>query len=211
MSNRKVVKRYANRKLYDTERSCYVTLDDISSMIKAGEDVQVVDNKSGEDLTTVTFAQIIFESEKKNSVMPLSLLRGLIQDGGDAIGHFYRDQVDQVRAKAQDIRTATEKLQKDVENRIENVSRVFKRDERGEGEGEGTETAPSMTAEERHNLISELVNRSQKTFEELQRNIDQAVKAPVGAVSRYASIGREMDEIRAKLSDLESRLENLPN
>lgn len=208
MPNRKVVKRYANRKLYDTERSCYVTLDDIAAMIKAGEDVQVVDNKSGEDLTTVTFAQIIFESEKKNSVMPLSLLRGLIQDGGDAISHFYRDQVDQVRAKAQDIRSATEKLQKDVENRIENVSRVFKKGEPG---AEGANDAAPMTAEERHNVISELLNRSQKTFEEIQRNIDQAVKAPVGAVSRYASIGREMDEIRAKLSDLESRLENLPN
>ena len=206
MSNRKVVKRYANRKLYATERSCYVTLDDISGMIKAGEDVQVVDNKSGEDLTTVTFAQIIFEGEKKNSVMPLSLLRGLIQDGGDAIGHFYRDQVDQALAKAQDFRSATEKLQKEVEHRIENVSRVFKREDGNPGEEES-----AMTEEERHTVISELVTRSQRTFEELQRNIDQAVKAPVGAMSRYASIGREMDEIREKLSDLESRLENIPN
>ncbi|MEO1172965.1 MAG: polyhydroxyalkanoate synthesis regulator DNA-binding domain-containing protein [Myxococcota bacterium] len=202
MSNRKVVKRYANRKLYDTERSCYVTLDDISSMIKGGEDVQVVDNKSGEDLTTVTFAQIIFESEKKNSVMPLSLLRGLIQDGGDAIGHFYRDQVDTVRAKAQDFRTAAEKLQKDVET---NVQRVFKRG------GEAAEDESAMTVEERHNVITELVTRSQRTFEELQRNVEEAVKAPVGAVSRYASIGREMDEIREKLTDLESRLEGIPN
>lgn len=203
MSNRKVVKRYANRKLYDTERSCYVTLDDISSMIKGGEDVQVVDNKSGEDLTTVTFAQIIFESEKKNSVMPLSLLRGLIQDGGDKIGHFYQNQVDSVRAAAQDFRSAAEKLQKDVET---NVQRVFKRG----GEG-GEEEEEAMTVEERHNVITELVNRSQKTFEELQRNVEEAVKAPVGAVSRYASIGREMDEIREKLTDLESRLEGIPN
>ncbi|MEM6273732.1 MAG: polyhydroxyalkanoate synthesis regulator DNA-binding domain-containing protein [Myxococcota bacterium] len=208
MTNRKVVKRYANRKLYDTERSCYVTLDDISGMIKAGEDVQVVDNKSGEDLTTVTFAQIIFESEKKNSVMPLSLLRGLIQDGGDAIGHFYRDQVDTVRAKALDIRTVAEKLQKDVENRVENVSRVFKR---GDEKDETIDGESSMTDEERHNAITELVNRSQKTFEELQRNVEEAVKAPVGAVSRYASLGREMDEIRDKLTDLESRLEKLPS
>ncbi|MEM6730678.1 MAG: polyhydroxyalkanoate synthesis regulator DNA-binding domain-containing protein [Myxococcota bacterium] len=203
MSNRKVVKRYANRKLYDTERSCYVTLDDISGMIKAGEDVQVVDNKSGEDLTTVTFAQIIFESEKKNSVMPLSLLRGLIQDGGDAISDFYQNQVDTVRARALDIRTAAERIQKDVED---NVSRVFKRD----GKGEPTPEELSMTVEERHNLITELVTRSQRTFDELQRNLDQAVKAPVGAMSRYAGMGREMDEIREKLADLESRLEQLP-
>ena len=64
MSSAKIVKRYANRKLYDTERSCYVTLDDISQMIKAGDEVRVIDNKSGEDLTSVTLAQIIFETEK---------------------------------------------------------------------------------------------------------------------------------------------------
>ena len=66
----KIVKRYANRKLYDTERSCYVTLDDIALMIRAGDEVKVVDNKSGEDLTSVTLAQIIFETEKKKSFMP---------------------------------------------------------------------------------------------------------------------------------------------
>ena len=79
MSAAKIVKRYANRKLYDTERSCYVTLDDIAVMIRSGEEVTVVDNKSGEDLTSVTLAQIIFETEKKSSFMPLGLLRGIIR------------------------------------------------------------------------------------------------------------------------------------
>ena len=82
MAGPKIVKRYANRKLYDTERSCYVTLDDISLMIRSGEDVTVIDNKSGEDLTSVTLAQIIFETEKKKHFMPLNLLRGLIQNSG---------------------------------------------------------------------------------------------------------------------------------
>src|SRR5512142_1698703 len=96
----KTVKRYANRKLYDTERSCYVTLEDIAGMIKAGDEVRVVDNKSGEDLTTVTFAQIIFETEKKASFMPIGLLRDLIRDGGETIGQFAREQADKVQAKA---------------------------------------------------------------------------------------------------------------
>src|SRR3954452_8993342 len=99
MSATKIVKRYANRKLYDTERSCYVTLEDISVMIKAGDEVRVVDNKSGEDLTSVTLAQIIFETEKKKSFMPLSLLRGLIQEGGDALGGSVRDRVAGVSSK----------------------------------------------------------------------------------------------------------------
>src|SRR5204862_499709 len=83
MPGPKIVKRYANRKLYDTERSCYVTLEDISTMIKAGEEVRVVDNKTGEDLTSVTLAQIIFETEKKASFMPLGVLRDIIQNGGE--------------------------------------------------------------------------------------------------------------------------------
>ncbi|MEZ4271936.1 MAG: polyhydroxyalkanoate synthesis regulator DNA-binding domain-containing protein [Myxococcota bacterium] len=61
----KIVKRYANRKLYDTERSCYVTLDDIATMIKVGDEVQVIDNKSGEDLTSVTLAQIILRRRRR--------------------------------------------------------------------------------------------------------------------------------------------------
>ena len=61
----KIIKRYQNRKLYDTVDSCYVTLEDIRDMIKMGEDVRVIDNATKEDLTSVTFAQIIFEEEKK--------------------------------------------------------------------------------------------------------------------------------------------------
>ena len=103
MSAAKIVKRYANRKLYDTERSCYVTLDDIAVMIRSGEEVTVVDNKSGEDLTSVTLAQIIFETEKKSSFMPLGLLRGIIQESGESIGGFARGQVETVQKSAQEI------------------------------------------------------------------------------------------------------------
>ena len=57
----KVIKRYTNRKLYDTVESRYVTLDEIAQMIKAGAEVQIIDNRTKEDLTSVTLAQIIFE------------------------------------------------------------------------------------------------------------------------------------------------------
>src|SRR5215831_767007 len=86
MSELRVIKRYANRKLYDTRRSRYVTLDEISEMIRAGEDVKIIDNTSKEDLTSVTLAQIIFEEEKKQrSFLPLSAMRNIIQSGGEAI------------------------------------------------------------------------------------------------------------------------------
>ena len=63
----RIVKRYQNRKLYDTSASRYVTLDDIATLIREGEDVQVIDNQNQEDLTSVTLTQIIFEQEKKKA------------------------------------------------------------------------------------------------------------------------------------------------
>ena len=57
----KIIKRYSNRKLYDTEQSTYITLDEIQEMVKSGDDIRIIDNKSKEDITNVTLAQIIFE------------------------------------------------------------------------------------------------------------------------------------------------------
>ncbi len=85
----KIVKRYSNRKLYDTERSRYVTLEEIARMIKEGEEVQIIDNKSGRDLTAVTLTQIIYEEEKQKSRMPLSMLRNLIQASGETLQDFW--------------------------------------------------------------------------------------------------------------------------
>lgn len=80
----RIIKRYANRKLYDTDQSSYVTLDEIAEMVSAGADVQIIDNRTGEDLSSVTLAQIVFEQEKKQSgAIPLVALRQMIQSGGE--------------------------------------------------------------------------------------------------------------------------------
>jgi polyhydroxyalkanoate synthesis repressor PhaR len=60
----RVIKRYANRKLYDTRESRYVTLQQIAEYVRVGEDVQIIDNKTKEDLTNVTLAQIVYEQER---------------------------------------------------------------------------------------------------------------------------------------------------
>ena len=89
MSETRVIKRYANRKLYDTQHSRYVTLDQIAEMIRGGDDVKIIDNKSKEDLTSVTLAQIIFEEEKRQkSFLPLQAMRNIIQSGGESITHL---------------------------------------------------------------------------------------------------------------------------
>ena len=85
----KIIKRYQNRKLYDTQQSCYVTLDDIAKMIRQNEDVVVIDNKSKNDITAATLTQIIFESEKKvGQYAPLFTLREIIQNGTGSISGY---------------------------------------------------------------------------------------------------------------------------
>lgn len=83
---RRVVKRYANRKLYDTTSSRYVALDDVAAFVRRGDEVEVTDNETGEDLTAVTLAQIILEDErKKKSFLSLPVLQDLVRYGGDAL------------------------------------------------------------------------------------------------------------------------------
>ena len=82
----KIIKRYQNRKLYDTSDSCYVTLEDIAEMVKLGDDVQIIDNTNKEDITSITLAQIIFEEQKKKTnVLPLGTFRQIIQGSGSAL------------------------------------------------------------------------------------------------------------------------------
>ena len=86
-----LIKRYPNRKLYDTEAKSYVTLDDITQMIRAGQDVHVIDHETGDDLTSLTYTQIILEQEKKKTgFLPRSLLASLIRTGGDTLEQVVR-------------------------------------------------------------------------------------------------------------------------
>ena len=77
-----VIKRYSNRKLYDTQESRYVTLEEIEEMIRAGKEISVVDAASGEDLTAVTLTQIILENERNHrGNLPIGFLHQLIKHG----------------------------------------------------------------------------------------------------------------------------------
>lgn len=80
-----LIKRYANRKLYNTETSRYITLKGIAELIEQGEDVRVIDNESGEDITSVTLSQILVDTERMNHSVPRTLLSDLIQKSGDAL------------------------------------------------------------------------------------------------------------------------------
>jgi polyhydroxyalkanoate synthesis repressor PhaR len=81
------IKKYANRRLYNTGTSTYVTLEDLATMVKEGEDFVVYDAKTGEDITRTVLAQIIFEQENKEgqSLLPITFLRQLIRFYGDSM------------------------------------------------------------------------------------------------------------------------------
>jgi polyhydroxyalkanoate synthesis repressor PhaR len=80
-----LIKRYANRKLYNTDTSRYITLKGIAELIERGEEVRVIDNETGEDITSVALSQILVDSERNQRAVPRTLLSDLIQKSGDAL------------------------------------------------------------------------------------------------------------------------------
>jgi polyhydroxyalkanoate synthesis repressor PhaR len=107
------IKKYANRRLYDTERSCYITLDDLGAMVRDGRDFRVVDAKSGEDITHNVLTQIIMDTETRGeTLLPVNFLRQLIGLYGDkmqsAVPQYLEASMATFRKNQQDIRTALE-------------------------------------------------------------------------------------------------------
>jgi polyhydroxyalkanoate synthesis repressor PhaR len=103
----RVIKRYANRKLYDTCDSKYVTLDRIAELVRNGEEVKVLDNKSQKDLTKVTLAQIIYEEQKSGNATAWSVqsLRDFIQEGREKlVSSFKESPVGKLVGKAEELR-----------------------------------------------------------------------------------------------------------
>ena len=84
-----IVKRYSNRRLYDTDESRYITMIELAEKIRAGADVRVMDAKTGDDLTQATLTQIIVESRGAGKLLPIPLLVKMIRLGDDALAEFF--------------------------------------------------------------------------------------------------------------------------
>ena len=111
-----VIKRYANRKLYDTDAKGYITLDGIAEMIRRGQDVHVVDHEAGADITAVTLAQVILDQEKKSGRgLPRSVLADLIQAGSHTLEQLRRGLTTPSAEDAQ--------VNAEIERRIETLIR----------------------------------------------------------------------------------------
>jgi polyhydroxyalkanoate synthesis repressor PhaR len=194
----KVIKRYTNRKLYDTVESRYVTLDEIAAMIKDGVEVQIVDNRTKEDLTSVTLAQIIFEEEKKRNRMPLTVLREIIRHPGESLTGFIQKEVSP--------RVAS--IREEAESRLD---KLLRREDRQEEEA--TPVEPPTTEEAtgaNAPSAAELLKASQRAFEDWQRKIDERVKHVVeNLAGNLPALGRDMQALTQRLEELEKKLDEL--
>jgi polyhydroxyalkanoate synthesis repressor PhaR len=84
-----LIKKYGNRRLYDTGESRYITLEELAAKIRGGSDVRVVDAKTSEDLTQATLTQLILESGSAHRTLPVPLLTQMIRLGDDSLGEFF--------------------------------------------------------------------------------------------------------------------------
>jgi polyhydroxyalkanoate synthesis repressor PhaR len=175
----KVIKRYANRKLYDTEESRYITLEEIGQMIRDGADVHVVDNRSKGDMTSVTLAQIIFEEEKKQSHMPLGVLRDIIRTGGETLTDFIQNEVGpRVSSLREGAEAGLKLLRRDGGNGLR------------DGNGQGS--------------TATLADWQRRVDDRVRQAVDTMTSLPILG-REMMTLSHKLDELQARLDRLEPR------
>ncbi len=192
---RRIIKRYSNRKLYDTKDSRYVTLLQIAEMVRTGEEVQIIDNNSKEDLTEVTLAQIIYEEQKQKASsrnVPLQTLKELIHQ-------------------------RTEKVLSDL--REGPIGRLIPGSGKSEPPKPGSETAEGATSAEPVRTDNgtpadgtskqSLVDQAKGTFEEWQHKIDERVKAVVPNILPWQQLQHEVKRLNTRIEELEAKLASI--
>lgn len=202
MSEPRIIKRYANRKLYDTQHSRYVTLDQISEMIRNGDEVKIVDNKSKEDLTSVTLAQIIFEEEKKQrSFLPLTAMRNIIQNGGEWI------------AEAQRRVTSILPFKGGEDGKPEDSDELPIEEPTGEMEVAEHETYGGIPRKREElaalKQIREWVTQSQKALDDWQKRVDGRIRHAVETISPFAGLQKDVKHLADRIAELESKLTDI--
>ena len=177
-----VIKRYPNRKLYDTEAKRYITLDGIAELIRKGEEVSVIDHTTDEDLTAVTLTQIIFEQEKRNSgFLPKSVLTGLVRAGGDTLNTLRRN----LNSPLELLKHVDEEIEKRLQTLVE--------------QGE-------MAREEAVALSEKLIAAGQEKSKELfsgQQRLERLLNVR-GVPSR-----EEVEELTSQIETLSAKIDSL--
>jgi polyhydroxyalkanoate synthesis repressor PhaR len=179
-----VIKKYANRRLYNTGTSTYVTLEDLAGMVKTGEDFIVYDAKTGEDITRSVLTQIIFEQENKGgqNLLPITFLRQLIR--------FYGDSMQMLVPRYLEV--SIESLTREQEKFRHQMSQAF---------GAG----PFAPLEDQVRRNMEMFERAFAMFAPFARREAQNAEAEKPAVSG----GGEIDDLKRQLDDVQKRLDRL--
>lgn len=178
---RRVIKRYSNRKLYDTKDSRYVTLLQIAEMVRTGEEVQIIDNNTKDDLTEVTLAQIIYEEQKAQTrSVPLQTLKELIHQ-------------------------RTEKV---LENLREGpIGRLIPEKKEGGAVVEAAPVAATVHKSEPPKAETKrFVEQAKETLEEWQTKVDERVKAILPSVTPWQQLQQDVKRLEARVEELEAKL-----
>jgi polyhydroxyalkanoate synthesis repressor PhaR len=177
---RRIIKRYSNRKLYDTKDSRYVTLLQIAEMVRGGEEVQIIDNNTKDDLTEVTLAQIIYEEQKSHSRnVPLQTLKELIHARTEKVLHDLREgpigRLIPGSSKSADAKEA----------------------EGGEGKDVKKSDAPTKPT---------LVDQAKEKLEDLQHTVDERIKAILASFRPLQQLQHEVRRLNERIEELEKKL-----
>jgi polyhydroxyalkanoate synthesis repressor PhaR len=186
-----IIKKYANRRLYNTGTSTYVTLEDLATMVKAGEDFVVYDAKTGDDITRSVLAQIIFEQENKEgqSLLPIAFLRQLIR--------FYGDSMQMLVPRYLEI--SLDSLTREQEKFRSQVAQAF-----------GVGTFGSLgTVEEQVRRNMEMFERAFTMFAPFPRREDQAGENDNAKRASGAGGGGDLDEIKRQMDEMQRRLDRM--
>ena len=197
MPEPRIIKRYANRKLYDTEHSRYVTLDQISEMIRNGDDVKIVDNKTKEDLTTVTLAQIIFEEEKKQrSFLPLGAMRNIIQSGGQWFAEAQRR-----------VQSILPGKREDGSDEADATPPSSSTHEPGAAHDEAADKKRSLA------VLREWVDQSKHRLEDWQKEVDGKIRGTLEtlqhSINPWSGVQKDVKTLADRIAELEAKLSEL--
>jgi polyhydroxyalkanoate synthesis repressor PhaR len=179
------IKKYANRRLYNTGTSTYVTLEDLADMVKGGEDFVVYDAKSGEDITRSVLTQIIFEQENKGqNLLPITFLRQLIRFYGDSIQNLIPTYLD----------FSLDSLVREQEKFKNDITSVF---------------SPAGLEG-----LNEQVRRNTEMFEQAMRmflpfGAGRQESAPKSGSEAPARSEGDLDALKRQLEDVQKRLDKL--
>jgi len=177
---RRVIKRYSNRKLYDTKDSRYVTLLQIAEMVRGGEEVQIIDNNTKDDLTEVTLAQIIYEEQKAQTrSVPLQTLKDLIH-------------------------SRTEKVLEDL--RSSPVGRLIPGTKSDVPPAPGTAASGAQAAPGGADHKTTLAEQARETIEEWQHKIDDRIRSVLPTFNPWQQLQHEVKRLSARLEELEKKL-----